>query len=266
MAEITEQTAVVTLPYSDVLPGAVLEGCQNGLVVAPDKLVEFARYLRDNEGYDYLLDGHQRRLPRLLRGASTTSTASRSQRTSGAEGSPDRQKANPQLPSLVSVWPGADFQEREVYDMMGIRFTGTRTCAASCSGRASRATRCARTTEPYYEEDIKPFKSRHPEGHHLWAEDRVPWKDNVSYPVDWDPDLWTEPTVQYRRIMGVDKRSTGDRDQDRPRVWSTSGRSIRPPTASSAWWWRSKARRWWGWSPRWATCTANHEKIGERNT
>ncbi len=31
---------------------------------------------------------------------------------------------NPEAPSLMSLWPGADFQEREVYDLMGIVFTG----------------------------------------------------------------------------------------------------------------------------------------------
>jgi NADH-quinone oxidoreductase subunit C len=28
----------------------------------------------------------------------------------------------PKVPSLVSVWPGANYAEREVYDMFGIRF------------------------------------------------------------------------------------------------------------------------------------------------
>jgi len=34
------------------------------------------------------------------------------------------EKEDPVVPSLVSVWPGANFQEREVYDLMGIRFSG----------------------------------------------------------------------------------------------------------------------------------------------
>lgn len=33
-------------------------------------------------------------------------------------------KANPQLPSITPVWKAADVQEREVYDLMGIVFTG----------------------------------------------------------------------------------------------------------------------------------------------
>jgi hypothetical protein len=42
-----------SLPFDDVVPGAVLEQAKNGLVVAPDRIVELARYLRDEQGYDY---------------------------------------------------------------------------------------------------------------------------------------------------------------------------------------------------------------------
>jgi len=31
---------------------------------------------------------------------------------------------NPTVPSVVSVWRGADFQEREVFDLMGVVFSG----------------------------------------------------------------------------------------------------------------------------------------------
>jgi NADH-quinone oxidoreductase subunit C len=34
----------------------------------------------------------------------------------------DRQ--NPTLPSVVGIWRGADFQEREIYDLLGISFEG----------------------------------------------------------------------------------------------------------------------------------------------
>ena len=54
--DLTKETAVTgsALPYNDVVPGAVQEVTQNGLVVAPDKLVALATYLRDKESYDYL--------------------------------------------------------------------------------------------------------------------------------------------------------------------------------------------------------------------
>ena len=31
---------------------------------------------------------------------------------------------NPTVPSLTSLWKGADFQEREIYDLFGIHFNG----------------------------------------------------------------------------------------------------------------------------------------------
>ena len=30
----------------------------------------------------------------------------------------------PDCPTLTTVWPGAEFQEREVYDLMGVNFVG----------------------------------------------------------------------------------------------------------------------------------------------
>ena len=33
-------------------------------------------------------------------------------------------REDPVLPSVIGLWQGADFQEREIYDLMGIRFEG----------------------------------------------------------------------------------------------------------------------------------------------
>ncbi len=33
-------------------------------------------------------------------------------------------RENPVLPSVIGLWQGADFQEREIYDLMGIGFEG----------------------------------------------------------------------------------------------------------------------------------------------
>jgi len=33
-------------------------------------------------------------------------------------------RSQPAVPSVVSLWRGADLQEREIYDLMGITFTG----------------------------------------------------------------------------------------------------------------------------------------------
>jgi NADH-quinone oxidoreductase subunit C len=37
-------------------------------------------------------------------------------------------RENPSVQSVVQLWPGADWQEREVYDMYGIRFLGHPNC------------------------------------------------------------------------------------------------------------------------------------------
>lgn len=34
----------------------------------------------------------------------------------------DREK--PEVPTMVDIWPGANWQEREIYDLLGIRFIG----------------------------------------------------------------------------------------------------------------------------------------------
>jgi NADH-quinone oxidoreductase subunit C len=33
-------------------------------------------------------------------------------------------RENPEVPSLYSIFRGADYQEREIYDLLGVRFTG----------------------------------------------------------------------------------------------------------------------------------------------
>ena len=33
-------------------------------------------------------------------------------------------KEKPAVPSLANLWQGANFQEREIYDLFGIEFTG----------------------------------------------------------------------------------------------------------------------------------------------
>ena len=33
-------------------------------------------------------------------------------------------REGPSIPSVVGVWPGADFQEREIWDLMGVGFSG----------------------------------------------------------------------------------------------------------------------------------------------
>ncbi len=98
-------------------------------------------------------------------------------------------KENPTVPSLSAFWPGANFQEREVYDMMGIHFDGHPHLRRILMWEGFEGYPLRKDyLEPYYEAPTKIFPSRWKEGHHTFAEDKNPWGRNVKYPKDWDPD------------------------------------------------------------------------------
>jgi NADH-quinone oxidoreductase subunit C/D len=98
-------------------------------------------------------------------------------------------KENPTVPSLSSFWPGANFQEREVYDMYGIHFDGHPHLRRILMWDGFEGYPLRKDyLEPYYEAPAKIFPSRWREGKHEFAESRNPWGSNVKYPKDWDPD------------------------------------------------------------------------------
>ncbi|MGB9722635.1 MAG: NADH-quinone oxidoreductase subunit C [Chloroflexia bacterium] len=121
-----------------VLPaGAIQEVQESGaLVLAPEFLLEAGRYLRDTEGFDYLsnLSGvdwiergyfevvyhlyAMRRGERLVRGESPEGPLGPLVLKVRAP------REDPRVPSVSALWPSALWQERETYDMLGIRFEG----------------------------------------------------------------------------------------------------------------------------------------------
>ena len=264
---MTEATTQTGLLFSDAVPGAVLESTKNGLVVAAEKLPELARYLRDQEGYDYLSMVTSVDWPQYLEVVYYLFSVVQPKEALVLKVRlPD--KANPVVPSLISIWPGADLQEREVYDMMGIRFEGHPNLRRILLWDGFEGWPLRKDyKESYFEEDLKPFKTRHPDGQHQWAEDRVPWKDNITYPIAWDPDLFTQPTVQYRRIMEVDKAGNGDgADLKTQRILLNLG----PQHPSTHGVFRMvlalEGENVVGLEPEIGYLHRCHEKIGERNT
>jgi NADH:ubiquinone oxidoreductase subunit D len=100
-------------------------------------------------------------------------------------------REHPVVPSLVPVFPGADLQEREVWDLMGIKFDGHPDLRRillweGFDGHPLRKD----WQEAYYEEEGKPFKSRWPDGNVYRVEDKNPFTKNVSYPAGFDPESW----------------------------------------------------------------------------
>ena len=124
-AAASEQSAVDEDPLIARFPDAVVADERKGYegyIVKTDKLVEVARALRDDFGYDYLSsvtgvdyieDGKLEIVYHAYQIEGGTALNFKVQM--------DREE--PVAPSLVSVYPGADFQEREVYDLFGVRFS-----------------------------------------------------------------------------------------------------------------------------------------------
>jgi NADH-quinone oxidoreductase subunit C len=100
---------------------------QTRVVVPRERLAEAMRCLRDEHGFDFLVDvtcvdyllyrGAEHRFGLVYLLANTATNARLTVRVYVDE---------PELsvPSMVPVWAGANWLEREVYDMFGIRFEG----------------------------------------------------------------------------------------------------------------------------------------------
>ncbi len=103
-------------------------------------------------------------------------------------------KEDPRIPSVVSIWPGADLQEREVWDLYGVRFEGHPNLKRILMWEGFEGHPMRKDyLEPYYEAPGKIFPSRWKEGRHQRAEERVAFSDNVRYPPGFDPTQGQSP-------------------------------------------------------------------------
>ncbi len=84
------------------------------------------RHLRDAEGYDYLtdltaVDWSAEKSPRFTVVWHLYSSTQHRWVRVAADCTDDRE---PAMPTARGLWPGADWHERECFDMFGIKFTG----------------------------------------------------------------------------------------------------------------------------------------------
>jgi NADH-quinone oxidoreductase subunit D/NADH-quinone oxidoreductase subunit C/D len=173
-----------------------------GYIVQADRLVEFATALRDEFGYDYLssvtgVDYLPEGMMEVVYHAYQT--------TGGPALVFKAQTPRDQavVPSLVSVYPGVGFQEREAYDLLGIRFEGHPKLKRILMWEGFEGYPLRKDwREAFYEEDGKPFKSRWPEGNVYRAEEKNPFYKNVDYPAGFDPEKWT-PVGETAVYAGV---------------------------------------------------------------
>ena len=256
--------------YPDAVSVDDREG-YSGVIVDSKHLVEVARTLRDDLGFDYLSSA----TPVDYHGISDhMEMVYHAYRTSGGpamvfKAQTAREEAV--IPSLIDVWPGVDFQEREAWDLYGIRFPGHPNLKRILMWEGFEGHPMRKDwQEAYYEEDHKPFESRWPKGYVHRAEERNVYGKNVKYPADFDLARLTdisEETVYNSMGLGVDIQeltSEANIRTDRlvvnlgPHHPSTHGVfrmivELEGETITSL-------------EPVMGYLHRNHEKIGERNT
>jgi NADH-quinone oxidoreductase subunit C/D len=235
-----------------------------GYLVAAEHLIAFATALRDELSYDFLssVTGVDYQPDDLME---VVYHAYSSLGGGAVTFKVQVPRENPVVPSLVPLYPGADFQEREAWDLLGIYFEGHPNLKRILmwEGFAGHPLR-KDWREAYYEEDAKPLKSRWPEIEVHRAEDKNPFQKNVVYPKDFRPEIWTfeGDNAIYAGIKAVEPQADLETEQIvvnlGPQHPSTHGvfRMVVTLDGETV----VKLEPVMGYLHR------NHEKIGERNT
>ena len=128
------------LPSPEELKSAIERGVPGSrvtmdgarLVLAPTDVVKVCRYLRDHADYalDYLSNLTVADYPPDPAGGGAGRLQvvyhlySMAQKHGPVELRVDLPRANPVVASVTSLWRGAEFQEREAFDLFGVRFEG----------------------------------------------------------------------------------------------------------------------------------------------
>ncbi len=105
-------------------PSSVVESSADNLVVKGDSLIEVARFLKDTEGLDFNFLNFITAVDYYDHFEVVYLLSSLEHNHSLVVKTRCYDRENPSLPSAVGLWQGADFQEREIYDLFGIRFEG----------------------------------------------------------------------------------------------------------------------------------------------
>ena len=104
------------------IPDAVTDFDEGAVFVRSEALFEVARFLKQNLDLDYLASitavDYQDYFELVYHLTSIENNHSMVLKTRCHD------RENPTVPSVVSLWQGADLQERDIFDLMGIAFPG----------------------------------------------------------------------------------------------------------------------------------------------
>ena len=240
----------------------------SGWIVNKDNLIEVATFLRDEMGYDLLssVTGVDY-LPE-----EKMEVVYQAYKTTGGPGiffKVQIPRVDPmEIPSVYDIWLGADFQEREIWDLYGIKFVGHPDLRRILTWEGFEGHPMRKDwQEGFYEEDTKPFKSRWPEGEFVTAENKNPYSDNLRFPEKFDPEKWTPTDPEEALYTSLKKAvTTNEEGLETEQIIVNMG----PQHPSTHGVFRAvvvlDGETVTSLKPVMGYLHRNHEKIGERNT
>ncbi len=261
-----------TLDLAARFPGAVTPDTRpgySGWVVTPERLLEFARFVRDELGYDYLVNLcavdylPEDRMEVVYNVFKTTGDSGLTFKTRAPAQRPHRNSLG-RLHLAGRRFPGA----RSLGPVRRQIHRASRPAPDSDVGRLRRPPPCARTgRKPSTMKKSKPFKRRWPDGKHVYAEKRSAYGDNVYFKPGFDPEKWTPTDPEealYKSLKKYKSETTDGIETDHiivnmgPQHPSTHGvfRAVVVLDGETV----VSLKPVMGYLHR------NHEKIGERNT
>ncbi|MEX2160614.1 MAG: NADH-quinone oxidoreductase subunit C [Anaerolineales bacterium] len=277
---MTDQAPVAPAPAAEPtelekrFPGAVKRDARPGYtghIVEAGRLREVATAIRDEMGYDFLASltsvDYFSEAPNANNFIEVVYHLYKSTGGGALVYRVQVPRDSSVVPSLIDIYPGADFQEREAWDLYGVKFEGHPDLRRILMWEGFHGHPMRKDwKEPYYEEELKPFKNRWPEGQVYRIEDHNPFGKNVKYPQDFNPDGF-EPSDDPNLYASLDRAGREySEDIDTEQVVVNLG----PQHPSTHGVFRMAVRldgeTIVALKPVMGYLHRNHEQIGERNT
>ena len=107
---------------NEAIPGAAVEYNQTDVWIEPESILEIARLLKYDESLDFSFLNAVTAVDYVEYFEMVYHLLSLRRNSSLVVKSKLYGRENLEAPSVCEVWKGADLQEREVWDLMGIRF------------------------------------------------------------------------------------------------------------------------------------------------